>query len=364
MIVRRDARIKLDVISRYRNEIYGICAVWIVLLHAVSDFGFDPSKAYPILKPLVAPLHYSYGVDVFMFLSGLSVYCSCLKTPSTAQFIKRRMMRIFPAALLTFGVAWLLSILLGGGSPLYLFWRLSFLPFFAGVRDVAWFVSTILFLYIAYPTIHQLIYSDFQSDEEKDFQIVGRLLLLILATVILNWLAHKFAYSWYQSVEIGFARVPIFIFGTYIGFLLRRNQSFSRNAVLLVALIGLSWFIFLCIYVLDEWPWWQRLYASASGFFLTLLFACLIHLSLNLSQSLSALWRLMHGIGNYSLELYCTHISLFNCVLPVPKMNGDIKLLVLYVLISFGWSWVCSKYIESFIGHIPQRVRSMVAKLH
>lgn len=87
-------RLNLENITKYRNEIYGISALWIMLFHGC------------ILKKVhlanVSELMYSIlnfgnvGVDIFLFLSGISCFYSFHKIQDWDLFYKKRLMRVLP----------------------------------------------------------------------------------------------------------------------------------------------------------------------------------------------------------------------------------------------------------------------------
>lgn len=149
----------LSILSKHRNVIYGICALWIVIFHAVDSFGFWPDGTNPLLRVLKWFFTKSYGVDVFVFLSGLSLYYSFDGDPSYEVFIKKRLRRIIPALLLTYGVKWALQVIIGNHELPWLLWHLSLAPFFIdGNTDGAWFIAFIMAIYFAYPYIHAFIF--------------------------------------------------------------------------------------------------------------------------------------------------------------------------------------------------------------
>lgn len=78
-------------LSRYRGELMGAAIIFIVLFHMSlprSDAFFGLRRCGNI------------GVDMFLFLSGIGLWFSWVKNPSTKQFYKRRLLRIFPAWLI------------------------------------------------------------------------------------------------------------------------------------------------------------------------------------------------------------------------------------------------------------------------
>lgn len=65
----------LNIISKYRNEIYGFSIIWIVLFHGAAINNVDYSFGFSVLYPLQAFLSIgNVGVDIFLFLSGVCLY--------------------------------------------------------------------------------------------------------------------------------------------------------------------------------------------------------------------------------------------------------------------------------------------------
>lgn len=76
----------LELISKNRSSIYGITMIWIMLFH--SSFTFST----PWMLPLsIAKDMGRCGVDVFLFLSGISLYFSLSKRGSSLKdfYIRR-----------------------------------------------------------------------------------------------------------------------------------------------------------------------------------------------------------------------------------------------------------------------------------
>lgn len=70
----------LGIISKFRNEIYGFSIIWIVLFHGAAINKVDYSFGCSVLYPLQAFLSIgNVGVDIFLFLSGVSLLFICEK---------------------------------------------------------------------------------------------------------------------------------------------------------------------------------------------------------------------------------------------------------------------------------------------
>ena len=77
-------------ILQNRNEIYGFCALWIMVFHIEKQVGLP--WHIPFFTPFIQMGN--AGVDVFMLLSG---YCLCLsfaRNPDWKSFYKKRVVRV------------------------------------------------------------------------------------------------------------------------------------------------------------------------------------------------------------------------------------------------------------------------------
>lgn len=75
--------IQLALLSKYRTQLMGFAMLWIVLYHLPLIFYI----------PVISEIKWCgyTGVDIFFLLSGMGVYFSWSKTPSTSHFIKREL---------------------------------------------------------------------------------------------------------------------------------------------------------------------------------------------------------------------------------------------------------------------------------
>ena len=99
-----------------------------------------------------------FGVDVFLFLSGIGLCFGYGKYKSVAQFYRKRFLRIYPAYLTAIIIGAVLmtsvsivdilvkSIGIGYFMPLY------------GMSSFDWYVPTIILFYVLFPILYLLIY--------------------------------------------------------------------------------------------------------------------------------------------------------------------------------------------------------------
>lgn len=83
--------INLNIISKKRGELMGIATFFIILCHAPAHIPTMPSLLSDILGK------FSYGVDVFLFLSGVGLCFSFSKVSTSTDLLlwyKKRFLRI------------------------------------------------------------------------------------------------------------------------------------------------------------------------------------------------------------------------------------------------------------------------------
>lgn len=145
----------LGSLSSYRSELMGIATMLIIVCHAPT-YGVE----MPVWLSRILSSG-GFGVDMFLFLSGMGMYHSYgsrkAKGISISKWWKRRYLRIIlPCLLLIIPIKCLLSL---WGKPIgeySLLFELSGFGFVFG-KSPLWFVTSILFLYIFTPLIDLLL---------------------------------------------------------------------------------------------------------------------------------------------------------------------------------------------------------------
>lgn len=137
----------IELINKYRGQIMGISALWIVVYHTWYRM-FAPETSPKLLYYMelaITKLGY-FGVDIFFLLSGIGLSYSIVKH-STKQFLLRRFRRLaYPVLIAAAGQA----IMEGWSFPEYLF-RASGIGLFIGKNYFLWFISAIIPTYLLFP---------------------------------------------------------------------------------------------------------------------------------------------------------------------------------------------------------------------
>ena len=83
-------KLRLEAISEYRSEIYGISIFWILLFHMREHTKFEIFDGIPVLHYLQEVVKRgNMGVDVFLFISGICLYFSFVKNQDILAFMKK-----------------------------------------------------------------------------------------------------------------------------------------------------------------------------------------------------------------------------------------------------------------------------------
>lgn len=226
-------------ISKYRNVIFGIAALWICAYHSGLFFP-QPTSRIPFLNYLFATivfirLYGEIGVDIFLLLSGVGLYFAYNKMSTLIHFYIRRLTRI----LIPYGIKAILyfpiSVFLFGISMREQFERATLFSFWNRQELSSWFIAAILAYYLLYPFIHKAIVF-FHTD---------KLSLLIIKTIIFTIVSigfgvfiEYFAPNIYSlNLRIFLWRLPVFVFGCCIGEIVFLKRKVSRSKLLVISFI-------------------------------------------------------------------------------------------------------------------------------
>ena len=334
---------KLDVISRYRAQIYGVLALWIVALHLWLDYGVDFYLGIPVLYPIAWLIACgAMAVDAFILLSGISLCWAYDKERTTEEFMARRFMRVLPSALIIYGAYWIVTDGILNGDWGRVIWQCTFLNPLVHDRDTGnWFITGILVMYLCYPLFHRYFCESKHNARNVLCAMVGWYVLCAFLNV--------YAHGWFDLTEIILTRVPAFMLGTYLGPIVREGREVSFRLIP----VAIGFVVFEC-YTTDllaytSWLW--RIPLLTGGLACVYLLAVIFHGmdTSGLAQgALSPLWRFLGWVGGFSLELYCAHQV---CRWTLTEFlhfdtweNGWVALLLVYA-VSIPIAWAVNRLV-------------------
>ena len=207
--------------------------LFVILFHVALDRG-DPFYGLRRCG--------NVGVDIFLFLSGVGLWFSWVKTPDVLRFYRRRLLRIVPTWIVVATAFYLpdylgarrfshsIVDLIGDITINWDFWLHDELTF--------WYVPAIMALYLVAPWYMRLIQS----------RPVYRWLplLMVIWCVMVQWVLP--IHHAVGHIEIFWSRVPIFFIGINFGEMVRTRRQLPSDAVWLLLVTFLMTFG-TCLYL-------------------------------------------------------------------------------------------------------------------
>lgn len=219
-------RYRTELISKNRSVIYAFAALWIAFFH--SSFTFESAFLTKIKNWGCC------GVDIFLLVSGISLYFSMRKNGSSIlSFYRRRLIRVLLPALIV-SVLWFgYTDLFGKGDVLLFFMNLSGLTLFTKGTKAVWFVTAIVIDYLLYPFLYRFF--------EKTKFSAWAFLALLAASFILNAALKASVPGIYENSEILWRRLPVFVTGCFMGKAVYDKKTLPVNGwVITLATLALT----------------------------------------------------------------------------------------------------------------------------
>ena len=269
-----DYKFSLQDISTYRNALMGVAMLWVVFYH----FGFHT----PIISHVT---RFGYtGVDIFMFLSGFGLFYSLQKKQGLSNYLKKRVVRIFPSYFLI-GIALSLFCYPNENFWDYL-WRCSTLGFWTNGIYYEWFIPSIIALYCLFPLAFRIL--AYNRIRQYKFLIVCCLIFSAYAafnyTVVDNW---HFLLLY---------RIPIFLFGVLTAFYI--VKQYGQKEYNWIGIIGT--FIFAGFFIIPELRTQYIAFTFLTPLIISIL--CIVIKNITIINKLGGV------IGKASLEIYLVHL--------------------------------------------------------
>ena len=323
---------QLNDLSRYRSQLMGVATIMIIVCHAAASKVLMPTMLSGVFG------WGNYGVDIFMFLSGLGCFYSLSKTNgSYLSFCKRRLWRILPAYLIVFIPLNILYLAIGERGVVEALLSITTLEYWMFHKG-AWFISIIIPLYIISP----LFFKAFETKWKWCWMTGLIAAIMVLCAIPLKDNSNT---SLFHNIQFALSRVPSFIWGMAIANGCKLNKKISILwPLLLVFLLFIPLRIFLPSIF---WGW------LVVPFFLVL-FAMVI------KWMKHCYWvdKFLTFMGTISLESYLLNISI-NALLSVliihfsfsgsPLLYGNFLQYSIVVIVGTLLSFVINKICKSII---------------
>ena len=311
-------------LSSCRDFLYGFAILYIMLFHSMRilrDNGELSSSLGLLARRLLG--FGNIGVEVFLCLSGISLYFAMQKKPTLRQFYSRRMQRVILPYLLV-AIPWNLWRVFATEpfSGLSIWKRLgtAFINLFG--MDLAltgyntfWYVYAIILCYIAYPFLYRLFL-------KFNWSFVPPL-LLTMACFGFNALVSKMFPVFYSRMEILLQRFPIFVLGSYLGKFVYEKRPVKVNPWLLFWGMGILFLAVIRSCEVAQAHHIVFLNLRVEYFLATLpLLYLLTGAALLLHDTL--LYKALTFLAPITLELYLTHAKFYKIMGELPGLRDHL----------------------------------------
>lgn len=291
-------KLNWNIVSKYRNHLYGLSILWIIVFHVFETFG-NRIKFDWISTTIFR--NGNIGVDIFLFLSGISMFYSFKKTienkGTLIDFYKKRFSKVLKVYL-CFCIPFLFYVFIILYSNINSFLK----ELFFVDNNVSWFwyIFAICICYLIYPLIYKAL------ETQKKYLIVIFCILYICALGVYSIIFP----SNYEAYEILLSRIPIFCLGSIVGPLVYYKKEV--NPYILFIVIVLLFANGPIFYILKYFPYYFDLIQLYNRLYMGIFALGAIMIIVIFLQYFESfkLFKFISNIGTFTLEIYVVHIAL------------------------------------------------------
>lgn len=303
------------VFSKYRGELFGISILFIMAFHYFHTVVNVRTKTqdHYYSSYLFCRAFGSIGVEVFLFLSGMGLYFSYTKRKDISAFFRKRYVRILIPYAMYASIAWFISDLVVTDHKFtrYLY-DLSLTSFWINGEKRLWFISAIVVFYVFFPLFYEIVTS-------KHYKINTALIIAFLVGVL--YLAHEEKPKSFAVTEIATTRLPIFVFGVFIGRLVFEKAPIKKWHIAAAAATVMMRAVVFILGVKNKFggldnktlKFINDAADSAVGKRMESSLASIGFMAVCIAVLALIKWQPLHSflktVGSVSLELYMTHVT-------------------------------------------------------
>lgn len=217
----------LSYLSKYRAQIMGLAATFIILCHTALEFSGTLSLIYHVYIVNLMQM----GVDIFLLVSGLGCYFSFEKDPSCVSFYKKRLTRILVPYLIFVIIYGIFSCCVLKTNILDYLYFYSTVNFFISGNAGTWFVAAIIIFYLFFPLIHKLL--------NKNPKVIFIIAFIITALLLIP-VGEMLPKSIQNVRELFLTRISSFLIGAWIGKQVydKKNIQIKMSSCVIVLIIS------------------------------------------------------------------------------------------------------------------------------
>ena len=305
-------KFELTNINKARNTLFGIATILVILFHSYY-LNFNDIFGNNIFSSILSFIKNigNFGVDIFLFLSGIGLYFSYSQN-SIKNFYFNRVKRVLP--ILT-PVTIIFYLFIKKVSIKTLLCKIFLISFYLNGDRSLWFFSIIFLLYFLYPLFYKII---------TKYDFLGTISLIFIV-LLFNLSINIFFPTFYSNIEIGTTRFYVFIIGIFFGKKIYNKEQLPYKYISLffICNILLVIIIFKIININNIIRVLRYLYCPLSISFII----CFSYLY----SRINIKFNILNLIGKYSLVYYILYEKINYLLLKNFKPNNY---LLYYFLIS------------------------------
>lgn len=202
-------------LSKYRGVLMGFAILWVMYFHI-------PIKSVTEVGWFIHRIGF-YGVDIFLFLSGLGVYFSLMKRPNVLGFYRARLARILPAYIIVACVSYCF-LRLDKASALDFFYYISGIGYWTRHTRFDWYIPTQLAFYLITP-LFLFFYKKLGGKGQIIYTAVWMSLSVPLCIIMYYG---NLIYLWGTAV-----RLSVFFLGIHTGRLVAEDKEVTKTSLIL-----------------------------------------------------------------------------------------------------------------------------------
>ena len=221
----------LKLLSKYRTQIMGFAALWILIFHSWKVVAEEYSMLWRV-EFFIKKTGFA-GVDILLFVSGLGLVYAIEKY-KLKEFYIRRFVNVYPAFLLV-GIA--LSLIRNWDMEMFWTSVLCIRFYTVNIIQMMWYVPAVLTLYLFFP----LYYKFFKKSSNKtEFTICAWMIWLLLSIVLIGHM---------REDVYGFTnRIPVFLAGILAGYYIKEKDIVITKQRWIFVIIGFLLGVYLSYY--------------------------------------------------------------------------------------------------------------------
>lgn len=322
----------LELISKNRSSIYGITMFWIMLFH--SSFTFKRSWMMPLS---IAKSTGDCGVDVFLFVSGISLYFSLSKKEnSLIGFYIRRLNRIVLPAMLTSVLWYAILAPHRAANPIAFIFDVTGISLFVNRNLHTWFVTMIIICYAIYP----LLYIVNKKTGNSFLMLVIMLFICIIMNAIL---CTHFSVLWNNS-SILFRRLPIFVIGSFCGKYVYEKCSLplSVNQSVFISIIIIA----ICLLMKKYWN------AMIPVYYIYIIMGISCTVLFSIIGNVLVINRITSWFAPITFEVYLCHVKWLYIITRLFPTIGSVGINLAAFILCIITAWLL-ELLENKVYHKP-----------